>query len=268
MAETPKAEKKKMPKGGRKGGTIFPKINLQKALEYAKKLVAKTHVASQAEDGILPGVFGSSGAPGKVRASALKQFGLMQGDAKAYEASQLAKDIDKALPNELPALLQRAVLSSKVFDRIFDTFHGDAVSKAQVAKRAKELDVHPDSADECAQLFIDSAVTAGLGTPSGENVQLINAGAVAVAATTSAAPALDANGQHSEAPEEHVEETKQEHAAGDTESNAPAVDRGATQSGAVPNADVRVNLTVDSSSDPDKLEKQLKLLKQYGLLRS
>ena len=76
----------------------------------------------------------------------------MQGDAKAYEASQLAKDIDRALPGERPALLQRAVRTSKVFDKIFDTFHGDTVSKAQIAKRVRELEVHPDSADECSQL--------------------------------------------------------------------------------------------------------------------
>jgi hypothetical protein len=109
MAEAAKPTGKKPPKGGRKGGTIFPKINLQKALEYSKKLVAKTHVAPQPEDEILSGVFGNSGPEGKVRASALKQFGLMQGDAKAYEASRLAKDIDAALPNERSALLQSAV---------------------------------------------------------------------------------------------------------------------------------------------------------------
>ena len=91
MAEAAKTEKKKTtPKGGRRGGTLFPKINLQKALEYSKKLVAKTHVSAQPADEILPGVFGTSGPDGQVRASALKQFGLMQGDAKAYEATQLA----------------------------------------------------------------------------------------------------------------------------------------------------------------------------------
>ncbi|MFZ0797633.1 MAG: hypothetical protein WCA13_02660 [Terriglobales bacterium] len=270
MAEPTKPEKKKTPKGGRKGGTLFPKINLQKALEYGKKLVAKTHVASQPEDEILPGVFGNSGPEGKVRASALKQFGLMQGDAKAYEASQLAKDIDAALPDERSALLQRAVLASKLFNRIFDTFHGDTVSRAQIAKRAKELEVHPTSADECAQLFFDSAITAGLGTPSGENVQLINVSAVA--ATTTAAPAPAANGQDDEEFEGQVEEPEREHKAEESEIKSPDANKGGgqprDQSSAVPSADVRVNLTVDSSSDPDKLEKQLKLLKQFGLLRS
>jgi|SRR5271165_4948943 len=272
MAEAAKTEKKKMPKGGRKGGALFPKINLQKAVEYAKKLVGKTHVASQAEDEILAGVFGSSTTPGKVRASALKQFGLMQGDAKAYEAAQLAKDIDKALPNELPALLQRAVLESKVFNRIFDTFHGDTVSKAQIAKRAKELEVHPTSADECAQLFIDSAITAGLGTPSGENVQLINTSAVAAAAPPTAPPVPAANGQDTEELQGHVEGPEHEHETDKAEVKSQDGKKGggqpSGQSGTDTNADVRVNLTVDSSSDPDKLEKQLKLLKQYGLLKS
>ena len=146
MTEAAKPAAKKPPKGGRKGGTIFPKLNLQKALEYGKKLTAKTHTGAQPEDEILPGVFGNSGPEGKVRASALKQFGLMQGDAKAYQATKLAKDIDAALPDGRPALLQRALLASKLFDKIFDTFHGDTVSKAQIAKRAKELDVHPESA--------------------------------------------------------------------------------------------------------------------------
>ncbi len=68
------------------------------------------------------------------------------------------------------------LLTSKVFGKIFDTFHGDTVSKAKITKRAKELNVHPESADECAQLFIDSALAAGIGTMSGDLISLINAG--------------------------------------------------------------------------------------------
>ncbi len=109
MAEAAKPVTKKPPKGGRKGGALFPKMNLQKALEYGKKLVAKTHIGAQPEDEILPGVFGNSGPEGKVRASALKQFGLMEGDAKGYKATTLAKEIDAALPDGRAVLLQRAV---------------------------------------------------------------------------------------------------------------------------------------------------------------
>ncbi len=264
MVEPTKPATRKVPKGGRKGGTIFPKINLLKALEYGKKLVAKTHVGPQPEDEILPGVFGNSGPEGKVRASALKQFGLMQGDARAYQASQLAKDVEASLTEERPALLQRAVLASKLFERIFDTFHGDTVSKAQIAKRAKELDVHPESADECAQLFIDSAVTAGLGTLNGENIALLNASAVAVPRKESAA-AQSAEGLDEQA--EEIGKRELEAAAAEKTSAAKnGLDAQQRGQGSAPKNAVTVNLAVDSSSDPDKLEKQLKLLKQYGLL--
>lgn len=263
MAETTKAAVRILPKGGRKGGALFPKISLQKAIKYGKKLVAKTHIGPQPEDEILPSVFGTSNSDGKVRASALKQFGLMEGNAKAYQASRLAKDIDASLTEERPALLQRAVLASKVFEKIFDTFHGDTVSKAQIAKRARELGVHPESADECAQLFLDSALTAALGTSSGEDISLINAHS-----TTGSVAVI---GQDTEQLEDSDGESeKQDIEPPDAEKGSAGTNSPETQQRGQPAATksaVTVNLAVDSSSDPDKLEKQLKLLKQYGLLR-
>ena len=55
-------------KGGRKGGTIFPRINLEQALQYADKLVSKTHTGPLPEATILAGVFNNAGPGGKVRA--------------------------------------------------------------------------------------------------------------------------------------------------------------------------------------------------------
>lgn len=46
---------KKPPKGGRRGGTTFPRVGLKKALEYSQKLVRKTHTGPQPEDAILRG---------------------------------------------------------------------------------------------------------------------------------------------------------------------------------------------------------------------
>jgi hypothetical protein len=248
MEEAAKPAAKTPPKGGRKGGTIYPHIGLQKALEYAKKLVAKTHTGTQPEDEILPGVFGNSGPEGKVRASALKQFGLMQGDAKAYQATQLAKEIEAALPDGRPALLQRAVLSSKVFNKIFDTFHGDKVSRAQVSKRAKELEVHPESADECAQLFVESSVTAELGTIDGDLIALLSAGAKPSPETSEGG---DAEAGKRDEAEAAAAKSDASGMSGTTHVNKPGL---------------TVSLNVDSSSDPDKLEKQLKLLREYGVI--
>ena len=67
MTDKPKHKPK------RKGGTTFPRINLEDAVNFANKLVAKTHTGSLDSKIIYPGVFGSKGAAGEIRASALKQ---------------------------------------------------------------------------------------------------------------------------------------------------------------------------------------------------
>ncbi|HTX77121.1 MAG TPA: hypothetical protein VMD29_13010 [Terracidiphilus sp.] len=264
MPDAEKDSKKRPPKGGRKGGTLFPKVKLQQAVDYAKKLVSKTHTGPLPEQTILPGVFGSAGSTGKVRASALKQYGLLEGQVEEYKATQLAKDIDAAPDDDARTpLLQRALLSSKTFLEMFQTFQGDTVSKAKVVQRAKGLKVHPDSADECADIFVDSVVTAKLASnASGDSITLIHASGA------SSPPQEDA------ANESEAADAQEEQASGgdetDLEENhqlgVPAEQNGAPGGQAKARAIVNLNLTVDSSSDPDKLEKQLKLLKQFGML--
>jgi hypothetical protein len=255
MADAANTTTKTPPRGGRKGGTIYPHLNLQKALEYAKKLVSKTHTGPQPEDDILPGVFGNSGPDGKVRASALKQFGLMEGNAKAYLATKLAKDIEAALPDGRAGLLRQAFLNSKVFDKVFDTYHGDTVSKAQIAKRAKELEVHPDSADECAQLFIDSALTSELGSMNGESIRLVN-----ISSVTTADSSKDNQAEDPDVERLPAVPTAAVPASPGSGYEKPVV--GARSAKAA----LTVTLNVDPSSDPDKLEKQLKLLREYGVI--
>ena len=254
---------KKPPKGGRKGGTLFPKVKLQQAAEYAKKLVSKTHTGPLPEKTILPGVFGNAGSSGKVRASALKQYGLLEGQAEEYKATQLAKDLDAAPDDDARTpLLQRALLSSKTFLEIFQAFQGDTVSKAKIVQRAKGLKVHPDSADECADIFIDSAVTAKLSSnASGDSITLIHA-------SGASSPEKDYVGVP-EPGEEHEEEPVNGGEADPEEnqqSDAPPGQGRGQRTHAKAKAIVNLTLTVDSSSDPDKLEKQLKLLKHFGML--
>src|ERR1700722_14724236 len=98
----PKSAARKMPKGGRKGGSIFSRVAFKDALSYTKKLVAKTHVAAQPQGVIHSGVVGARGGKGDVRISALKQYGFMEGDkAKGFGASVLAKKINSAPFDEL-----------------------------------------------------------------------------------------------------------------------------------------------------------------------
>jgi hypothetical protein len=262
MAEAEKTTAKKPQKGGRKGGTLFPKISLKQSIDYSKRLVSKTHTGPQPASTILPGVFGNSGNGGKVRASALKQFGLLEGAAEAYKATQLAKDIDAALEQDRSPLLQRAFLSSKLFNHLFQTFHGDSVSKAKIEQRARGLDVHPESSEECAQLFIESAVTATLGRLEGDSLRLLNS---AELKTPSETPTSEDESEESETvPEESNEGSDQSEEKPAVEHGADHASTKATAPSGKPN--VSLNLNVDPSSDPDKLEKQLKLLRKYGMI--
>jgi hypothetical protein len=261
MAEAAKSDKKQMPKGGRKGGTRFPQINLQKALEYGKKLVSKTHNGPQPEQTVLVGVFNNKGSDGLIRASALKQYGLMEGDTnEGYVASQLARGIEAAVPEERIALVQRAFLTPKLFKQIYDTLQPDTVSRARIRQVVVTADVHPDSAEKCVACFVDGAIHARLASVDGENIALIGARAVVTPTT----PEDDQDIEESQQLEETDQQTEEDEAKLSNEGDGGGQRRPSRD---LSLADVRVNLAVDSSSDPDKLEKQLKLLKQYGLLR-
>lgn len=253
MSATEKV-KGKMPKGGRKGGATFPRIPLKQALEYSDKLVSKTHTGALPEATILAGVFGS-GTYGQVRASALKQYGLMEGDKTAYKATQLAQAIDAALPEEKPPLLKKALLTTKLFQEIFETFKGDTVSRAKIRQRAQALNVHPDSADECAGIFIESAETAELGKISGDDITL----AQIEPATAPEPPSVEPE-EPEPITEPEREDPGEESAATKTAAGGAATGDRAVKPGVV------LNLNVDSSSDPDKLKKQLELLRQFKII--
>ena len=260
MAEAEKLAKSKAPKGGRRGGTIFPRISLKQALEYSDKLVSKTHTGPQPEETILAGVFGNAGPAGKVRVSALKQFGLLEGDPAAYQATELARSISAAVESEKTPLLQRALRSSKLFSKIFETYNGDTVTKAKVRQHALSLKVHPDSAEECVSLFLESAETAGMGTRDGDSITLVSTGAVAAV-----------NGDTSDkGGESNVKEKEQVAGTGQPAPVQQSKPKDETtlnpDTGQHPKAGVNVNLTVDSSSDPDKLQKQLELLRKFNMI--
>ena len=155
--------------------------------------MAKTHTGTQPEKTILPGVFGNVGSKGKIRASALKRFGRLQGGLDAYEASPLAKAIDAA-PDEEKQPLLRKLSAARSTNQMFETFHGDVVSKAKLEQHAKGLEVHPESADECTQMFMDSTVTAGLGELSGDSISLVAAATIPTAPETAKDEESEDNG--------------------------------------------------------------------------
>jgi hypothetical protein len=256
-------ENAKMPKGGRKGGTIFPRLDLKQALEYSKKLVSRTAVNPQPEATILAGVFNNAGSQGKIRLSALKQFGLLEGTPAAYKATQLARNIEAAADDtERENLILRAIQAPKLYRELINTYHGDRASRGQIRSRVQQLAVHPDASDTCADLFIASAVTAKLATTDGDGIRLRDATQHEIPAEN------DPPGEEESLKTDIVAEVKKEDELADTITRTDGQTDGSKFPAPRPRmaADVAVNLTVDSSLDGDKLEKQLALLRRYGLI--
>lgn len=269
---------RQMPKGGRKGGTIFPRVALKDALVHARKLVSKTHTSAQPQDVIFSGVVGAKGGKGSVRMSALKQFGFLKGDIKSgFAADELAKEIAAAPDDELEPLYRRAILKPTVFKKLFDTFHGDVVTKAKLKQRAADLKVHPDETDTCVELYVSGMTTAGLVSVEGDRVTHVASSELSIKALASTAgevsPAMpDEFVAASDFPESDADEGDGADGGSNGGNGAEAIARLPTpaangvQAQLGPRAVFNVNVTLDSSMDIEKLQKQLELLKRFGAI--
>jgi len=267
-----------MPKGGRKGGTVFPRIALTDALVYARKLVSKTHTSAQPIDVIFSGVVGAKSGLGSVRVSALKQYGFLKGDAKSnFSADELAKRVAAAPQEELLPLYRQAMLKPAVFKKLFDTFHGDTVTRAKLKQRAADLKVHPDETETCVDLYVSGMTIAALVTVDGDRVIHLASSDIegtSVAAVNEAdndAMEHDVTGE----PEVGRGATRTENEEAATNGRASGNGSGANVavevpsesfSGQGPRAVFNVNVTLDSSLDIEKLQKQLELLKRFGAI--
>ena len=247
------------PKGGRKGGTRFPQVSLKKAVEYARKLVSKTHTGPQPASIILKGVFDAKGGMGQVRAGALKQYGLLEGPADAYTASELARTLVAAPPDELQSYVRTALLRANVYRSLYDTFVGDTVTKAKIGQQASALKVHPESVAMATQLFVEGAEYAGLAKIDGDNVTILRSDApAAVAQNSPSAESEDAVEEYEG--DGHAEAEPDERPDADDEDQHPPRAKGPVRAVAT------VAIKVDPSTHTDDLEKQLKLLRKFGVI--
>lgn len=259
------AKAKAMPKGGRLGGSVFPRVNLKKAIEYATKLVSKTQTGRQSYETVLVGVLGNKGSAGRVRLSALRQYGFVDGDQKSgFEASQPAKDLIAATPEELREHRRAAALKPKIFREIFTTFHGDPVTRAKIRQRALQLDVHPEIVDSCVETYIESLALAELVALEGDDVKHVAAAEVHTTKPPSADHQNDVSGEPSELQGE--EEGTSSPLGKDESPPDQPVDPLARSATLGPRAVFQINVSLDASLDTEKLEKQLALLKRYGAL--
>lgn len=258
---------------GRKGGTQFPHISLKTAIEFANKLVAKIHTEPLPESVILKGVFNNSGGPGKIRASALKQYDLMKGLSNAYDATDLSRAIHSAPDEELLPLLVQACLSPKVFKTLFDTFNNDNVSRTKIRQQVLQLKVHPDSGDKCVKIFVESLLYSGLATENNGDITILGAAQLAKTKNSPVKGNGDGDGAKQERDEgvtggdesdlEPLDDKEQEPENEDRDKVGTAPVTAMAQP--APKAQFQVALNLDTM-DPEKLEKHLKILKRYGVI--
>lgn len=271
MSDAAAKKEKQMPKGGRKGGSIFPRSSLTDALSYGRKLVSKTHTGPQSQEVVLTGVLGSKTDVGRIRMSALKQYGLLEGDTKSnFSATDLAKKIAAAPSDESIELYRQVMLKPTIFRKLFETFHGDTVSKAKLKQRASDLNVHPDSTTNCIDLYVSGMTTAELVTVVGDQVKHVALGDLTQPtepeAVVERSAGFSIDQSENEAPisdDDSADGDKTTFATDGTKAGKASSEEAIVPK---PRAVFNVNVTLDSSLDIEKLQKQLELLKRFGAI--
>lgn len=234
----------------KRGGARFPKHKLEDALGWAAKLVSRTHASPQPEEIIFAAVVTSRGSTGDIKIAALKQYGLMEGTSTGYSATDLARRISAAPDEDAAPLIAEAALSPPVFKQLYDTFAPGEATRGRLKQRTSDLKVHPDNADECVDSYISALVTAGLARGEGDKLIHFAPNEIAAPQNQEATPLQPVD--------DNTEQTVADERLTKTEDAPVTAARGRSA--------VTVTVNVDSTMDPDKLEKQLALLKRYGAL--
>lgn len=248
-------------KRGKKGGTQFPRYSLEHLYPFLNSLASKTHTNTITLEQLCAGVFGvgANSPAGKIKLSALKQFGLLAGDYKKLKSSELTTKITISDGSELKYYLQQAFQKVAIFVNSLNTFQNSKIDKLKIGQYAvSTLKVHPDMKENFVSVLIDSAKIAGLCTLDGNNVTF-----------TSFLKSADDGTEEQVFSENTAEEQDNREVLESTvEPESPMSPSqqisNTKRSGQLSN--INVNIDVDPSMDPDKLEKLLKLLKSYGAI--
>lgn len=252
---------KNLKKRGKKGGTQFPRYSLKHLSQFLENILGKTHTSTITIEQLNAGVFGvsASSPTGKVKCSALKQFGLLSGDYKKLDSTDLCSALAMSDGNEQITNYQKALKNVSVFADALKTFQNSSAEKSKIAQYAvSTLKVHPDMKDDFVKVFVESCEIAGLSSTDGNSVTFLQN------------PSLTLEESASEIENENLEESENNN-QGKEENKIPEIDP--SNSGThnfntqkQGKSNINVNIDVDPSMDPEKLEKLLKLLKGYGAI--
>lgn len=247
-------------KRGKKGGTQFPRYSLKHLSNYLSGLIGKTHTSSITIEQLSSGVFGvgPKSTTGQIKCSALKQYGLLEGNYKKLDSTTLCSEIAMADGEEKMNSFVKALNNVSPFADAFSTFQNSTTDKNKIAQYAvSTLKVHPDMKDDFVKIFIESIEIAGLCTIDGSSITFLQ---------KSESPISDKIPSEKGSENSNNEDSEQEKSAEIPNIN---IDESGTHSFSTQKqgkSNINVNIDVDPSMDPEKLEKLLKLLKGYGAI--
>ncbi len=248
-------------KRGKKGGTRFPRYSLKHLASYLDSFLGKTHTSSINIEQLNAGVFnvGANSPAGKTKFSALKQFGLADGDYKVINSTELCSGIAMNDGDAKIENLQKSLQRVKPFADAIKTFQNSTIEKAKIGQYAvSTLKVHPDLRDDFVKVFVESCEEANLCTIDGQSVSFVQKPDIIdeqeVIEETDDNINEDENHSKNEDVTENVNEESEERKSQSFSRKKQG------------NSNINVNIDVDPSMDPEKLEKLLKLLKGYGAI--
>lgn len=255
--------------GGRKGGKQFPNYSLKQVLPNLKELTSKTHSKPINMEQLNVGVFGvdAKSKKGKIRFSSLKQFSLAKGTYTALTATDLSTKLVLAEDTEKLQLIRQAFLNVSTFKDAFETFQASQTSKSRIKNYSvSSLKVHLDLSDKFVDVFLESAEIAQICRISGEEITFIS--------TKDINDGIAEKGKKDtlDVDDELDEDIEDDDAIGedndddDDEENIDDKNNGVQKRVKVVSTKPNIGIQLDASLDPDKLAKQLKLLRKYGLI--
>jgi hypothetical protein len=240
----------------RMGGKTFPKYDLAEIVQHADKLVGKAAHSKLNADAVAAALgMARVSSQAQIKIAAAKQYGLIEGTYEKFDVTDLCQRLAEATSDdEKRPCLQECFLKVPTFREVWDAYCGTTKSRDAISSMAVSKGVADGHRQKFMEMFVAGVTTAGLAEDDNGSVSFIMSSAVT---PQPGGPGEEADQDEDEDVDVDVDV--------DVERGSALVD--STKATAHPEAQgSAVSIAIDSSLDPEKLERHLAALRKYGLI--
>ncbi|MHA1636463.1 MAG: hypothetical protein ACTSUO_06265 [Candidatus Thorarchaeota archaeon] len=233
-----------MSKKGRKGGSGFPRYDLSHLSTKLGLLASKTSQKAAKEPEFCTGILTLTAGPRcRNKIAALRHFGLLEKDE--LKATDLCIDIASHPDDEKIKYYQKAFFSCEIFKKVYETFSGREVKLTEIITYSiKPLDVHLDNSEEFVNIFTKSILFSSLAKETDDGLLIEKTTEAEIDPRTDKIIESVAPNEIKEGADSDI-----------------SIKRGHPRTGVV-----NIDIKIDPTLDPEKLEEHLKKLRDYGLI--